>query len=83
MMHFSPDRELQNADWPKGTWDLPYKSEEELKKGCSDYKKFKKTPAYAMRPWAHQRALDFGKNPLQKSILPVTSLNIINRKGDE
>lgn len=49
------DADLDNADWTKRTWDLPYKSEEELKEDLGDeYENFTKLPVYRARPWAKQ-----------------------------
>lgn len=57
------DENLENADWTKRTWDLPYKSEEELKAGLGEdrYEHFKKLPAYKARPWAQ-------KTPVAKAL---------------
>ena len=54
MLTLTPDSSIENADWTKvNSWDLPYTSEEELKKGLGDsYVHFKELPAYASRPWA-------------------------------
>lgn len=50
------DASLENADWLKRTWDLPYKSEEELKEALGDeYEHFKTLPAYKARPWAKKK----------------------------
>ena len=46
METFSPDADLENADWTKQTWDLPpYKSPEFLELGL-DLEAFRRTPAY-------------------------------------
>lgn len=52
------DENLENADWTKkNSWDLPYKSEEELKAGLGDsYEHFKGLPAYQARPWANKKS---------------------------
>ncbi|MHC1759964.1 MAG: hypothetical protein AB9917_10700 [Negativicutes bacterium] len=53
MITINLDADIHNADWTKRTWDLPYKSEEELQEGLGDrYESFKKLPAYQIRPWA-------------------------------
>ena len=57
-MILHPDSTVENADWTKGTWDLPYTSEEELKKALGDgYEHFKSLPAYRSRPWATNNKL--------------------------
>ena len=54
-MKINIDADLKNADWTKRTFDLPYKNEEELKKGLGDgYEHFKTLPAYQARPWAKE-----------------------------
>ena len=63
------DADLENADWTKRTWDLPYNNEEELKEGLGKerYEQFKKLPAYRSRPWASEEDVNLDpKQPKQR-----------------
>lgn len=54
-MKINIDENLENADWTKRTFDLPYKNEAELKEAMGDrYEHFKTLPAYKARPWAKE-----------------------------
>ena len=63
------DADLENADWTKRTWDLPYNNEEELKEGLGKerYEQFKKLHAYRSRPWASEEDVNLDpKQPKQR-----------------
>ena len=66
-MIINVDADLTNADWVKKTWDLPYKSEEELKEALGDrYEEFKHLPVYAARPWAKKSVKDAAAELLKR-----------------
>lgn len=49
------DANLDNADWPKRTWDLPFQTEAQLQiwldaKGMT-LEQFSQLPVYQARPW--------------------------------
>lgn len=67
MITINVDADLNNADWTKRTWDLPYKSEEELKEALGDrYEDFKHLPVYKSRPWAQKGAKDAAAELLKR-----------------
>lgn len=49
------DADLENADWPKRTWDLPFQTEDQLQAWLDatgvTLEQFSRLPVYQARPW--------------------------------